>query len=174
MLVATGSPAFAQTTSTACGQAGYPGCSSSTTTGSNSSVQNEGTVRSGQTKTFESCGYQPGSTVNVSFNGQPAGTTTADSSGCVHVQVAALGQCRSVTVNGVAFTAKPGRNDVVAAGTGSNGASRTTDFFFSVNCGQGTARTGTNVARWSMFGGILVLAGAAVVVAARQRRSTKA
>lgn len=164
------SPAVAQTTTTACGQPGYPGCSTSTTSKGSSQVQGEGNVRPGQSKTFEACGFQPGSTASVTFNGQSAGTVTADSSGCVHVQADVLANCPAVRVNGVSFIARQGRNDAVVNGTGSNGASRSVDFVFTVTC-NGTARTGADTARWALFGLVLVLVGAAIVVLARRRRS---
>ena len=43
------------------------------------------TVVLGETISSTLCGFAPGSTVNVSVNGQPVGTVTANGSGCATV-----------------------------------------------------------------------------------------
>jgi hypothetical protein len=156
---------------TAHAQQGYPGSTTSTAGESSSQVRDIGLERPGHPFTAEACGFQPGSTVNVSFNGGSAGTATVDSSGCVHVAGEVLAACPQVRINGIVFTGHTGANSIVNSGTGSNGASRTVTVKFNISCaaGSGTARTGANILRWVIAALALIAVGAFLIVADRRR-----
>jgi hypothetical protein len=124
-----------------------------------SSSNSLGNIAEGETETFQACGFQPGSTVTKTFNGQSAGTRTADASGCttetvtvlsdgvaaatpmfavVGVQLAQTG-APQVRIDGQVFTALVGTNTIVDRGTGLNGQPRTVTTTFTIQrAGAGT------------------------------------
>jgi hypothetical protein len=162
-------PARAQT-------AGYPGTTSAPSVANTEETRREGPLGPGDSVTLEDCGFQPGSTVQVSFNGAPAGTATADANGCAHGPVKVLGSvqdCGPIEVNNVAFRANRGENRVVLVGTGSNGQARTFTNVLTVTCSGAAAapfgRTGSNLGGWIRIGLALIVVGVIAVLMERRR-----
>lgn len=163
------------------------------TTGPTSGSINAGTLGIGGTVSVDVCGFVPGSTVSLTFNGAPAGTATVGSNGCATItiqvvnpgtalgrpvfavaglQLAATGS--TVKINGQTFTGlPPGQtNTIVATGTGTNGAARTVSVFFTTSVGNATSplvRTGAMILRWSLAALALIAVGALLVLADRRR-----
>ena len=159
---------------------GYPGPTTTVAPAPTTHRQDEGALVAGTSTQFDDCGFTPGSAVAVTFNGQAAGSATADSSGCVHIPVV-TGANGSVTVNGRAFAAQATGNEVTATGVGSNGAGRTFTNTFAVVLGGSAVRvggvdrarllprTGVAILRWVLVASALVALGAGMVLAERRR-----
>lgn len=117
------------------------------------SAQNLGNIAQGETETFQACGFQPGSTVTKTFNGQSAGTRTADANGCttetvtvledgvatatpafavVGLQFAQQTTIPQVRIDGQTFPALVGTNTITDSGTGLNGQPRTVATTFTI------------------------------------------
>lgn len=167
-LLLLGVPARAQTD-------GYPGTTSPPSVASSEETRRERPLGPGDSIILEDCGFQPGSTGQVSFNGASAGAATADADGCVRVPVDVLGSsqdCAPIRVNNVDFRANRGDNRVVVDGTGSNGQARTFTNILTVTCSGAAApfaRTGSTLGSWARVGLALVVVGALVVVFERRR-----
>jgi hypothetical protein len=147
-------------------------------------AQQAGTFAPGDQFTVEECQFAPGSTVTLSVNGQPAGSQTADGRGCVSQAVTVL-TCSSVSVNGHVLSARVGQNSLTASGSSSTGTPVVQTVNFNVACATaaglsqqvaqgrsstGFAFTGANVARLGAFALLLMMLGAFLVRATRDRR----
>ncbi|CAB4935478.1 MAG: hypothetical protein F2825_11660 [Actinobacteria bacterium] len=135
-------------------------------------VVDRSTVRAGECVQFSGDGYAPGAVIDVTDNGDPRGTTTADAAGRYSTQV-----CFSTS-------AVLGAHLLSAQGEGENGALRTlsaTVTVLGVATAGGTtstggsgalARTGGDIATVLGAGLALLLVGALLVAQTRRRRQT--
>ncbi len=135
-------------------------------------VVDRSTVRAGECVTFSGSGFAPGAAIDVTDNGEPRGTTTADAAGSYATQV-----CFSTS-------AQLGAHLLSAQGEGANGALRTLTATVTVlgvaTDGGGTqstggggnlARTGAEIATLLLAAVVLLGAGALLVTQARRRRT---
>ena len=183
----TAGVALAQTTTT-----NYPGPTTPTTAGPSAGSSSGPTISTaGQSFTAEECGFPAGGSVGLTLNGGGAGGDTADSDGCARQVVAivtpgqALGRqifaaaglhlaarAPVVSIEGRQITARLGTNTILAAGVGSNGASRTFTVTFNIvePSGGGLVRTGVKIAGLTVVGLALVVGGFLLVGASRKRK----
>lgn len=143
-----------------------------------SAAQNLGNIAQGETETFQACGFQPGSTVTKTFNGQSAGTRTADANGCttetvtviedgvalatpafavLGLQLAQQTTTPQVRIDGQTFPALVGTNTILDRGTGLNGQPRTVTTTFTIQ------RPSTGGGGGGAGGGSLVRTGATIL-----------
>ena len=165
-LLLVAAPAHAQT--------GYPPGPATTQPSGTSSTQDLGTLAVGQTTSRELCGFAPGSTVRVTANGPFVLNTTADSNGCVQVEVKVI-SATSMEVNGTAATAACGPNEVVAAGSATNASPVSQTLQFEIVCGPlaraSRAPTGAGIARAALVGAARVGSGVLVALGSRRRKT---
>lgn len=152
-LFAAASPAAGQVAA----PGGYPGPTTTAPPGPTSDEQNAGTVRAGQTIVVESCGFEPSTpsdvpapvpvggseqTVSVTWNGASVGTAVVGEDGCARVSISvnerdASPPCPAGSVNDVDVAGERGRNTLVVAGEGSNGAPRNVTTRVTISCSNG-------------------------------------
>jgi hypothetical protein len=145
----------------------------------------------GESATIESCGFDLASSATIAWENQAAGAAGAGDSGCVEVDVLiSAANCPAAAVNDHSVDGRRGRNDLVVAGTGSNGAARTVTTQVVVACsgpggpqGAGAGRPPENMQpagfsaaapSWGIVTTGLVLVGGAwcgAAVAHRRRRT---
>ena len=166
LLLLVAAPAFAQT--------GYPPGPATTQPSGTRSTLDLGTLAVGQTTSRELCGFAPGATVRVTANGVFVLNTTANSSGCVQVEVKVV-SATSIEVNDTGATAACGPNEVVASGAATDASPVSQTLQFEIVCGPlaraSTATTGAGIARGALVGAALVGSGALVVLGSRRRKA---
>lgn len=178
-LLLVAGPASAQvynpgTTTTTAAGATTTAPPTTSTTAAPGGNQNGGTHVKGETFTNNACGYRPGATVTLTVDGQAGPSATADSNGCVAIQVTILDNSH-VRVNGVTFNASCGSNNVVTTGPGANGSTLSETDTFTINCaatptgGGGLAFTGANILKLGGAAALLILFGAGLVAVERRR-----
>jgi hypothetical protein len=147
---------------------GYPPGTSTTTIAPG--VSGGGTVGVGGTVAVQACGYKPGSSINVSINGQPATTTTAKATGCGHATIT-LVSTTSAVVSGVDPAITCGANTATFSGANAAGTAVVQTVGFSVNCAvsAGIVFTGANIFKWLLAALGLFALGALFLVAERRR-----
>jgi hypothetical protein len=161
----------------------YPPSTSTTSTSTTTTapggqdVRDFGAVREGESFDKRDCGFAPGATASVTFGSQDAGTTTVGSDGCVSLRVDVRAG-RTVAVNGRTFAGACGENTITVRGPEPSGSTHTAVNRFTIECpasqaGAALTRTGGDFVVPSVVGLALAAAGAALVVAARRRTSSR-
>ena len=167
LLLLVAAPAYAQT--------GYPPGPATTQPSGINGTQDLGTLAVGQSGNRELCGFAPGSTVRISVNGSFVTNKTADGNGCVRVRFRVASETVVEVDDPIAAPAHCGPNDLVAAGSQSDGAPVTQTVQFEIVCGSlpraGTATTGANIARGALVGAALVGCGALLALGSRRRKA---
>jgi len=158
-----------------------PASSGATTTTTVATVvgpgQAGGSASLGGSITNEVCGFLPGSTVQLTLNGTvSAGTTTADSNGCITITIKVLSDTPQLVVDGTQANGICGTNMVVATGPGASGGTFSQSDSVTVNCAaqptsssSGLPFTGANVLKLAAAAVVLIMMGALLVVADRRR-----
>jgi hypothetical protein len=139
-------------------------------------VRDFGAQRAGDTFNKVDCGFMAGTTATIRLNSTDAGTRTVGSDGCVRLAVTIDNESQ-VSIDGRAFPAnRCARNSIFVSAPIASGAAtnRVVDNRFTISCpgtaAAGVARTGQNIARWSITGVALTALGTVLVVFMRRRR----
>jgi hypothetical protein len=142
---------------------GYPGTTTTEKEQATREVVVRGRVGRGATVEVEACGFVPGATVKIKWNGALVFEIKSGSDGCVRTDVkvkapgqavgpsihplgggfavagftldlSALNSCDQVEIGGKSFDALPGTNELVSSGTGSNSAPREVVNEINIEC----------------------------------------
>ncbi len=148
-------------------------------------VQDYGTRAIGETfniRMVTQCLWDPGSAVNLTVNGQPAGTKIAAGDSSITVNVTVL-SATQLSVNDPIVKGGCGENRAVGSSPSSaaGGAMETYTALFRVNCGAapakastvsgGVAFTGANILKWGGIALVLTAGGWLLVGLSRRRRT---
>jgi len=167
LLFLVAAPAYAQT--------GYPPGPATTQPSGINSTQDLGTLAVGQSADRELCGFAPGSTVRINVNGSFVTNKTADGNGCVRVRFRVASETVVEVDDPIAAPAHCGPNDLVAAGSQSDGTPVRQTVQFEIVCGSlpraSTATTGANIARGTLVGAALVGCGVLLALGSRRRKA---
>jgi len=151
-------------------------------------VENLGSRAIGSTFTIRmvtQCLWDPGFTVNLTVNGQAAGSKTADGASSINVSVTVLSATQLSINDPILVSGGCGNNRVVGTSPSSaaGGAIETFTATFNVDCGRpaatagavggigGIAFTGANILKWGGFALVLMAGGWLLVGVSRRRRS---
>lgn len=163
-------------------------------------IQDLGDRRQGDTFTVRNCDFRPGTLVNRTVNGAPAGQLTVGPDGCVTFTVtiaedgvalggspliAAIGvrslfaqtaRQPTISIDGVNYSASAVgvTTSIVVQGTANDGGSGRWNNVLRIvdpRTGPGPiGRTGTMVLRWSLLGGATLAIGTLLLLSSRRRR----
>ena len=167
LLLLVAAPAFAQT--------GYPPGPATTQPSGTNSTFDLGTLAVGQTASRELCGFGSGGTVRITANGSFVMNKTADGNGCVRVQFKVASETVIEVDDPIAAPARCGPNDLLAAGSETDGTPVNQTLQFEIVCGAlpraSTATTGANIARGALVGVGLLGSGMLLALGSRRRKA---
>ena len=143
------------------------------------SVRSFGAIRPGESFNKLDCGFRPGATAEIRFNGNAAGTATVRADGCVQLRVDVV-TASQVRIDGRTYTTVCGPQTIDVIAPAPSGARRTAVNRFTIPCdaapgsrGAGLTRTGADAIRWGVVALGLIAIGVAFVLADRRRANRR-